>query len=52
MKCKRCGQENGEENNKFYQTSINQQNKTVTNTFEVPDEKINVTVTKNMESYK
>ena len=39
-------QENGEENNKFYQTSINQQNKTVTNTFEVPDEKINVTVTK------
>ena len=39
-------QENGEENNKFYQSSINQENKTVTNTFEVPDERVNVTVTK------
>ena len=39
-------QENGEENNKFYQSSINQENKTVTNTFEVPDERVDVTVTK------
>ena len=39
-------QENGEENNKFYQSSINQEDKTVTNTFEVPDERVDVTVTK------
>ena len=35
-----------EENNKFYQASIDQENKTITNTFVVPDEKVNVTVTK------
>ena len=39
-------QENGEENKQFYQSSINQEDKTVTNTFEVPDERVDVTVTK------
>ena len=35
-----------EENNKFYTSNINQESKTITNTFSVPDEKVSVTVTK------
>ena len=35
-----------EENNKFYTESIDQGNKTITNTFQVPDEKITVTAKK------
>ena len=33
-------------NSKFYSSNVNQENKTVTNTFNVPDEKVSIKVTK------
>ena len=38
--------QSNEENNKFYKSDVNQENKTVTNTFEVPDDTIEIPVTK------